>query len=602
MGHRWLGALLLSAASLVGCEDGGAAISRGNGGSAGTVGTGGAGGDWPVYVPQEELCDGQPCANHTGERTFTTASAPDGADSLFSGATRNPAGTNAANEAVIVYPSYETMFPVNVSPIRFEWTEPAEDLAYELRFEGDKTDVSIYTAGGSWLADEEQWEWVAESNRGGAVKLTVTALDPADPTQAWTSSSIDVFYSEAAVPGAIYYWSTGTKGVMRARLEDPISQKFYTDPAAPDADKCVACHTVSRDGRQLAVGYGGETLRSIDIDTLDVLVPQPEQDERKVGWSTFSPDGELLLIADSGVLRLLDASTGEPVGNDEGVVPLPADMQASTPDWSGLGDKVAFAMTEGSVGNKSIEAASIATIDYDGGAWGEVRVLVQSQGDEDNNFFPAWSPDSRWIAYVNAQDKSKDAVTATIRLIEAAGGTPRTLVRLNERVNNEDGVVEIGNAMPRWAPSTRPGTFWLAFSSLRAYATLREQDGKEDQIWIAAVDPAASGDASYAAFWAPFQSIEEGNHRAFWAVSDEDRERQCLCVDVCGDGIDNDCDGTSDEPDCSNCGPVEICDDGIDNNCNCVVDECVDEICDDGIDNDGDELIDEADPSCIVVQ
>ncbi|MBW2548201.1 MAG: hypothetical protein JRE82_13405 [Deltaproteobacteria bacterium] len=65
--------------------------------------------------------------------------------------------------------------------------------------------------------------------------------------------------------------------------------------------------------------------------------------------------------------------------------------------------------------------------------------------------------------------------------------------------------------------------------------------------------------------------------------------------------MDNNCNGTADEATCSECGPVEICDDGIDNNCNCVVDECVQEICDDGIDNDGDGLVDGADPSCIIV-
>ena len=157
------------------------------------------------------------------------------------------------------------------------------------------------------------------------------------------------------------------------------------------------------------------------------------------------------------------------------------------------------------VGNKDIEAASIAVIDYDDGAWGDVEVLVASQGGDDNNFFPAWSPDSAWIAYVNAQQKSKDAVTATIRLVSADGSIYRELSRLNGRVNAEDGVVDIGNAMPRWAP---------------------------------------------------FQSIEDGNHRAFWTVSDEDRQQQCLCVDVCGDSIDND----------------------------------------------GDELVDGADPSCIIVE
>ena len=597
----------LIACVATGCASSGEGGNRAGGGSAGSMGTAGAGGDGTgqnpiVIVPDSELCGGEPCADHSGERQFTHDSTPDGADSLFGDATRNPAGTDAANEPVVVYPSHQTMFPVNVSRIRFEWTEPAPALAYELRFEGDETKVSIFTAGRSWSPTEEEWDWVAESNRGGAVTFTVSALDPADPSQAWTSGTIDVFYSDAAVPGAVYYWSTGTSGVMRARVEDSISQKFYTDPEADDADECVACHTISRDGRRMAMGYGGEALRTIDIDSFDVLVPQPTQEERKVGWSTFSPDAELLLVSERGVLRLLETATGEPVGDNDGIVPLPAGKLGNMPDWSPLGDKVAFAITEGRVGNKEIEAASIAVIDYDNGAWGGVSVLVESQGGEDNNFFPAWSPDSAWIAYVNAQQKSKDAVTATIRLVSADGSVSRELTRLNERVNNQDGVVDIGNAMPRWAPSTLPGTFWLAFSSLRAYASLRPQDDKEDQIWIAAVDPAANGDTSYAAFWAPFQSIEDGNHRAFWTVSDEDRQQQCLCVDICGDGIDNDCDGPADEAGCIECGPVEICDDGIDNNCNCVVDECVQEICDDGIDNDGDGLIDGADSSCFIVE
>jgi len=592
--------LLLIAGLATGCASGSEGGDRAGGGT----------GLDPIFiVPDSELCGGEPCADHSGERQFTHDGAPDGADLLFGDATRNPAGTNAANEPTVVYPSHQTMFPVNVSRVRFEWTEPGPALAYELRFEGDETNVSIFTTGGSWSPTEEEWDWVAESNRGGAVTFTVSALDPSDPAQAWTSGSIDVFYSDAAVPGAVYYWSTGTSGIMRARIEDSISQKFYTDPAAADAGECVACHTISRDGRRMAMGYGGEALRTIDIDSFDVLVPQPTQAERKVGWSTFSPDAELLLVSEKGVLRLLETATGEPVGDEDGVVPLPevtegVYFKANMPDWSPLGDKVAFAMTAGKVGNKEIERASIAVIDYDNGAWGKVKVLVPSQGGEDNNFFPAWSPDSAWIAYVNAQQKSKDAVTATIRLVSADTGISRELTRLNERVNDEDGVVDIGNAMPRWAPSTLPGTFWLAFSSLRAYATLRPQDDKEDQIWIAAVDPAAIGDMSYAAFWAPFQSIEDGNHRAFWTVSDEDRQRQCLCVDVCGDGIDNNCDGPADEAGCSECGPVEICDDGIDNNCNCVVDECVQEICDDvmRIDEDGDGLANEEDPSCIIVE
>jgi hypothetical protein len=165
-------------------------------------------------------------------------------------------------------------------------------------------------------------------------------------------------------------------------------------------------------------------------------------------------------------------------------------------------------------------------------------------------------------------------------------------------VNNQNGVVDIGNSMPSWAPSTKPGIFWLAFSSLRAYATVRPQDPKEDQIWIAAIDPSAT-DPGYAGFWAPFQSIEEGNHRAFWTHTDTDV--QCLCTDVCGDGLDNDCDGVADESGCTpSCAAKEICGNGIDDDCDCVVDDCVKEICGNGIDDDGDGQIDGEDPECII--
>jgi hypothetical protein len=151
--------------------------------------------------------------------------------------------------------------------------------------------------------------------------------------------------------------------------------------------------------------------------------------------------------------------------------------------------------------------------------------------------------------------------------------------------------------MPTWAPSTRPGTFWLAFSSLRAYSVVRPQDDKEDQIWIAAIDPTAV-DPGFSAFWAPFQNIADGNHRAFWTHADEDT--QCGCVDRCDDGLDNDCNGTADDDECVVCEATEICGDGIDNDCNCVIDNCNDEICGDGIDNDGDGLTDDEDPTCVV--
>jgi Tol biopolymer transport system component len=313
-------------------------------------------------------------------------------------------------------------------------------------------------------------------------------------------------------------------------------------------------------------------------------------------WTTFSPDGEMLLVAADGILTLIDSDTGETIGDNAGVVSIPADSVATHPDWAATGERVAIVLGSKG-GNKEIEAGSIALLAYDAGVWGEPEVVIASTGADDNNFFPVWSPDSKYLAYVHAEGKSRDAPSAELRLFDVAAGRVISMLRVNQRVNNADGVTSIGNSMPTWAPSTKPGTFWLAFSSMRAYSIVRPANDKDDQIWIAAIAPAAK-DPSYAGFWAPFQSIAEGNHRAFWTHASEDT--QCRCVDICGDALDNDCNGTADERGCSECAPEEICGDGIDNDCDCVVDDCNDEICDDDIDNDGDGNVDRDDVDCQV--
>jgi hypothetical protein len=600
-------------------QGGGASV----GGLGGLTGGGqGSGANGGVQSP----CGASACASHTGSKTFVESGAPADADTLFGDSTTHAPGSDAKREPGIIYPSHETMFPINVSHIRHEWSAGGNDL-FRLTFKGENTTVTVYTTANNWSPSEEQWDWIAESNRGKSVELSVTGLLTSQPKDAWSSSTIAELYSDAAVDGAIYYWSTGTKGVMRALVSDPVPQKFYTDPTAADNATCVACHTLSRDGKRLAVGYDGETLRVVTVPDRNVSIPSsagatgaggaaggagmmgpmpgmmkpmPGGMDAKGGipaaWSTFSPDGKLILIAKSGVLTLLDSDTGQTVGKDAGIVSLPSGSIATHPDWNAKGDFVAITLgTKG--GNKDIEGGSIALLPYNAGNWGEPMVLVQNQGGDDNDFFPMWSPDSQYIAFVNAKGKANNATSATLRLVRVADGNVQELVRLNERVNNQDGVTGLGNSMPTWAPSTNPGIFWLAFSSLRAYGTVRAQDPKSDQIWIAAIDPRQS-DPSYSGFWAPFQSLDEGNHRAFWTHSSEDT--QCKCVDICGDDLDNDCNGVADEATCSVCGTAEICGDGIDNNCDCVVDNCNVESCDNGSDDDGDGLIDAEDPVCQV--
>jgi Tol biopolymer transport system component len=438
-------------------------------------------------------------------------------ESRFDRGTEQPPGTDPTREPGIVYPSHETMFPINVSRIHHEWRPGVEGALYELLFEGQRTRVAIYAATNSWMPDAEQWDWIAESNRGGSVTFAVRALDPAG--QIWSSAPITLHFDRSEVAGAIYFWSTGTQGIMRAAVGDAAPTLFYPPPEAADAGTCVGCHTLSRDGRRLAFGYGGEVLREVSVPSRNVIVPQPSAAARDAAWMTFSPDGKLLLVAANGVLTLLDADRGTPIGPDAGRVPVPEAAIATQPDWNAAGDTVAVVLGTKD-GNKDVQGGSIALLSYDQGKWGAADVIVAPRDELDNNFFPVFSPDGRFIAYVNAQGNSKDATSASLNLLRLANRTSIALVRLNQRVNDTDGVSGIGNTMPTWAPSTEPGVFWLAFSSLREYATLRPRDAKNDQIWIAAIDPDLP-DPGYAAFWASFQTMDAGNHRAFWTRSVE---------------------------------------------------------------------------------
>jgi hypothetical protein len=486
---------------------------------------------------------------------------PPGAIDLFDPATPVVVG-DAMRSPRIVYPAHDVMFPINLYRILFQYDTGTAADVFRIAYRSTWLDIHVYTTGDRWQPDEVQWGYLALTTAGDKLAMTVSGIDTADPTTIWDSAPIDLNFSRSAVDGAIYYWSTSSEGVMKGTLSQSAPTKFYTSP--PDTT-CVACHTVSRDGRRLAVGYDGERLQEVAVPSRDVIIPAG----RDMGWSTFSPDGRLLLVAHRGVMTLLDADTGATVGPGDGVVPTPG-VFPTHPDWSPLGDEVAMSVCT-MAADKDVSRCSIARIPYDAGTWGATEILVPAGAGEDNNFFPKYSPDGAWIAYVNATGKSKDQPTSELRLIPTDGGTPTVLVTANRRVGPDDGVPGVGNTMPTWAPSTHPGTQWLVFSSIRRYGKVLMEPMIADQLWIAAIDTARAGDPSYAAFWLPLQDVGERNHRAFWAL---DAEQPCNGGPEVCDGFDNDCDGIVDD-DCLPCVAEEICFDGIDNNCDGVIDPCV---------------------------
>lgn len=432
---------------------------------------------------------------------------PAGAEELFTPAIPVAVGHPSRSPALL-YPSDATRFPQELARILFQIDPATGNDVYRLVFLSDVLEVVVLTAGDRWLPDEPIWTLLGRSHPGSAMQLTVQALSSEAPSTIYASPPALLSFSRVPVDAAMTYWTGATNSIVRAELDQTSVAKLY--PAGSDR-KCVGCHTIARDGSRMALGYDGEKLRSVRLDDLATEIGGGSP----MGWAAFSPTGDRIVIADKGTLTLRDAITGQPIGPDNGRIALP--MKATHPDWSPDGNYLAVALSS-DVTNMDVKAASIARIRYVEGTWGPVEILVASDGTS-NNYFPRWSPDGRYLAFVHATEPSRGAGSAELRIVAADGGTAIALRLASHRVRGTDNVPGLANTMPAWSPMVVDGSAWLAFASIRPYGLIRPTTGPS-QIWITGVDLSRADvgtDPSFAAFWLPAQDIRVLNNNPIWA-------------------------------------------------------------------------------------
>lgn len=428
-------------------------------------------------------------------------------ESLF--ATENPIVTGDGNRSpAVAYPADNTAFPQGLARILFQHRGGQNNDAFRLSFDSEVLRLKVYTSADRWQPDGATWFLLAASHLGMQTRFTVGGASSTTPGTIYASAATTLFFAPSDPGGAVTYWSAATNGVMRANLGALTATPLY--PSAGDTS-CVGCHTISRDGTKMTAGYRGETLQSLELPGLATLISAPT-DAIPMGWATYSPDGSMLLVADKGVLTLRDASTGLPVGTPDGRLDLPT--KATHPDWSPDGSYVAVALS-GDISNMEIKGGAIARIPFREGIFGAPEILVTG-APTDNNYFPKWSPDGRFIAYVNATSGSRGASSAELRLIRADGGAPIPLTMANRRVGAVDDVPALANTMPSWGPPTGD-IAWLSFTSKRAYGEIMPTAGR-GQIWITGLDLQRAGDPSFAAFWLASQDVRVLNNNPIWAV------------------------------------------------------------------------------------
>ncbi|HKA88735.1 MAG TPA: hypothetical protein VKE22_13795 [Haliangiales bacterium] len=470
-----------------------------------------------------------------------------------------------ARKPDIVYPPDGVLLPPNLGKIEVHFLPgPAANTIFELSFQSDTTDVKIYTScvnptngGCIYLPEAKVWRWLAESNRGSSATVTARATD-AGGTGVGTSTSMKMAFSQDDIDGGLYYWTTpkGQPDASFARIYRwDFASTTQTDPEevitpAQTGGHCVGCHALSPDGRRLFVTSEG----SYDADVLlwDLMLGRPMvpwNSTKHVAFASWEwPDGARFVgtFGDAGEpgngftsydLNLYKGDDGSfletiPVGGS-------ATNRSAQPDWSPDGTMIAF--TRIGIPNDSSNNGTtvrgfrtmLRVVKKNGSTWTAPIDLTTSQEGK-TNYYPAFSPDSSAILFnrsacADGHDSDNcdmyDDPNASLWVMKPQAGAMQVRQVLADSPGKTDMRAQVQNSFAKWTPFTFQRTgelgqrlFWFTFSSDRNYG-LRVPDPGEAQIWMAGFDPDAAArneDASYPAFFLPFQDPKRDNHTAQW--------------------------------------------------------------------------------------
>lgn len=374
-----------------------------------------------------------------------------------------------------------TIYAIGANPVTItalDWTTPDSEFSVQspptMPFTMQPGDTQAITV-----------QYNPADMNGDTGIVTVRSDDP-------VNSAIDVTATggREVVPLAagryLYYWeipSVRGGDIMRLPLQGATTPSPWWGPRTGRA--CAGCHSVSPDGRYVAV-IEASSFRMVDTTT-DIALALPNS-AIAPNYITWRPnvlaqpsyqyaydDGSNISIASlwQGTLRELQGA------NDPNFVETMA-------TW-GPDGKIAF--VRGTVGTQSSSGggfglegpADLYVVDQNGGA--ATPVLGASTNLATGaHYYPAFSPDGRWIAYTYSASSlgTLAAADATIRMVSADNsGTVLDLPALNAG----DGA----NSYSTWSVN---GEF-MSFSSNRS-------GGAGDwDIYISEIDP-VTGDASAA--------------------------------------------------------------------------------------------------------
>jgi len=463
---------------------------------------------------------------------------------LFDSPDANPSGT-------LLYPEDRTVFARGILAPELMWSGGAAGDAYRIRIWEQNFDARLFvTADPPSDASLPAALWIAltQTNQGDAVSVDIAKLSGGTAHQAmhqsWTIAN-------GSLRGSIYYWAVNEGQLMKispgasspvpvfdsgdaTQLGSPAPANYdgYTPPwsAGGGGKRCVACHTVSKDGSTAVAVFERKDNASSPWGTVSLSAATPQvvqmsSYDTSVDFLGLSPDGHYAVQnAGDFTMTLFDAQSGARIASFLDTV---ADHLAD-PAFSPDGTKLAFA---GNVtGSYPVEytSAGLDLLDFDASSasFSNRREIIPPGSAV---AFPSFSPDSAWLLYqsgdysrakygtnsVGHDDLYMTDVVGTAGAIPLSAASGAALPARDQHISYQ----------PTVNPISVGGYTWVVFVSPRDYGNRMASASdptyeNRKQLWVAAVDtnPQPGVDPSHPAFWLPGQDLTTINMSGYWAL------------------------------------------------------------------------------------
>jgi hypothetical protein len=459
---------------------------------------------------------------------------------------------DATSSGSLLYPYDQTVFARGILAPELMWSGGAAGDSYKIKVVDQDVQLTAYTSAdppSRWLMSQSWYDALAESSSGSPIQVSVQRLDAqgahAPMAQSWR-------IAPGSLRGTIYYWAVSTGQSMKIgpgessptvvfdsgpadQLGSPAPAGYdgYVPPwtAGDGGKRCVACHTVSKNGERLAGVFENKSSApspwgTVDISANPPAVLQISPYNSQTLYLALSPDGALAVHNDADfTLRLADATTGAPIPSA-----LDGYTQVADPSFSGSGTKLAFASN--TIGSYPVEYshADLDVVDFDPltKTFSNRKTILDAGPDA--VAFPSFSPDSKWVFYQRGDYSRAKYGTSSVGhcdlyMIDVDGqGAQIPLDKAN-------GVGVLGadslhlNYQPNANPIAAGGYFWIVFFSPRDYGNRMQASGNptydnRKQLWVAAVDvdPKPGVDPSHPAFHLRGQDLATVNMKGYWAL------------------------------------------------------------------------------------